>query len=82
MSLPSPQNELAILIDGVVHGQPPIVQSAITNGQGVITGNFTRAVATSEATILSAAALAAPLRVTSRSATTVHVAGSPWGPDS
>lgn len=41
VSAPSPQNQIAILLDKVVISSP-VVQGAITGGNGVITGNFTQ----------------------------------------
>ncbi len=53
----APQNELAILLDGVIQGQPPVVQSAITNGRGTISGNFTEQRAKDLAVLLQSGAL-------------------------
>jgi preprotein translocase subunit SecD len=58
----SPQNELAILLDGVIQGQPPVVQSAITNGRGTISGNFTEQRAKDLALLLQSGAL--PVQLT------------------
>ncbi|MGD0121106.1 MAG: protein translocase subunit SecD [Candidatus Limnocylindrales bacterium] len=51
----------AIVLDGVVQGSPPYIKSAITGGQGQITGKFTAAQAKSLATILSYGALPYPV---------------------
>ena len=62
VSQPSPQNELAILLDGVIQGQPPVVQSAITNGRGTISGNFTEQRAKDLGLLLQSGAL--PVQLT------------------
>ncbi len=59
---PAPQNQLAILLDGVIQGAPPTVQSAITGGQGTITGNFTEARAKDLALLLQSGALPVQLQ--------------------
>ena len=58
----SPKNQLAILLDGVIQGQPPQVVSAITNGRGSITGNFTEARAKDLALLLQSGALPVQLQ--------------------
>jgi preprotein translocase subunit SecD len=58
----SPQNQLAILLDGVIQGQPPQVVSAITDGRGSITGNFTEQRSKDLALLLQSGAL--PVQLT------------------
>lgn len=53
---------LAIVLDGIVQSAPNI-QSAIPDGKGVITGNFTMDEAKFLATVLRAGALPAPVKV-------------------
>jgi preprotein translocase subunit SecD len=58
----SPQNQLAILLDGVVQGAPPQVVSAITDGRGSITGNFSESRAKDLGLLLQSGAL--PVQLT------------------
>jgi preprotein translocase subunit SecD len=53
---------LAIVLDGTVYSAP-VIKSPITNGSGVIEGNFTTEDARSLAIVLRAGALPAPVRV-------------------
>jgi preprotein translocase subunit SecD len=55
-SLPAPQNQLAIVLDGLVVSAPRIIQ-AITAGNAQITGNFTQADASDLANVLKYGAL-------------------------
>ena len=55
-SLPAPQNQLAIVLDGLVVSAPRIIQ-AITGGNAQITGNFTQAEASDLANVLKYGAL-------------------------
>ena len=52
----------AVVLDGVVI-TAPVINSAITGGSGVITGNFTTQEATDLAVLLRAGALPAPLEI-------------------
>ena len=52
----------AVVLDGVVI-TAPVINSAITGGSGVITGNFTSQEATDLAVLLRAGALPAPLEI-------------------
>ncbi len=52
----------AIVLDGVVQSAP-VIQSAITGGQGEITGNYTIQTANEMSILLNAGALPAPLKV-------------------
>lgn len=60
--------QLAIVLDRVVQSAPTI-QSAITNGQGTITGSFTEAQAKDLALVLNSGSL--PVELTRETATTV-----------
>jgi preprotein translocase subunit SecD len=55
-SLPAPQNQLAIVLDGLVVSAPRIIQ-AITGGNAQITGNFTQADSSDLANVLKYGAL-------------------------
>jgi preprotein translocase subunit SecD len=55
-TLPSPQNEVAIVLDGLVQSAPRI-NEAITAGNAEITGNFTQTDATDLANVLKYGAL-------------------------
>jgi preprotein translocase subunit SecD len=65
----SPQNQLAILLDGVIQGQPPQVVTAITDGRGSITGNFTEQRSKDLALLLQSGAL--PVQLTRLTVETV-----------
>jgi len=52
----------AVILDGVVI-TAPVINSAITGGSGIITGNFTSQEATDLAVLLRAGALPAPLEI-------------------
>ena len=52
----------AVVLDGVVI-TAPVINSAITGGSGIITGNFTSQEATDLAVLLRAGALPAPLQI-------------------
>ena len=52
----------AVVLDGVVI-TAPVINSAITGGSGIITGNFTSQEATDLAVLLRAGALPAPLEI-------------------
>ena len=52
----------AVILDGVVI-TAPVINSAITGGSGIITGNFTSQEATNLAVLLRAGALPAPLEI-------------------
>ena len=52
----------AVILDGVVI-TAPVINSAITGGSGIITGNFTSQEATDLAVLLRAGALPAPLKI-------------------
>ena len=52
----------AVVLDGVVI-TAPVINSAITGGSGIITGNFTSQEATDLAVLLRAGALPAPLKI-------------------
>jgi protein-export membrane protein SecD len=56
VNMPSPQNQLAIVLDGVIQSSPQ-VQSAITGGNGEITGSFTEKEAKDLAVVLNSGAL-------------------------
>ncbi len=60
--------QLAIVLDGVVQSAPT-VQSAITGGQGVITGSFTEKQAKNLAVVLNSGAL--PIELTRQTVVTV-----------
>ncbi len=68
VNLPDPQNRLAIVVDNKVISAP-VVQSAITNGSGVINGSFTENRAKDLATQLNAGAL--PVNLTQDNVVTV-----------
>ena len=68
VSLPPPQNQIAIVVDRVVISSPT-VQSPITAGTGDITGGFTEAEARDLATVLNAGAL--PVELTRQQVQTV-----------
>jgi protein-export membrane protein SecD len=68
LTLPAPQNQIAIIVDRVVISSPT-VQGAITGGQGEITGGFTEQSAKDLATQLQAGAL--PVELTRQSVQTV-----------
>ena len=56
VSLPSPTNQAAIVLDGLVYSSPQII-SAITAGNAQITGNFTQTDASDLANVLKYGAL-------------------------
>jgi preprotein translocase subunit SecD len=60
--------QLAIVLDGTIQSAPT-VQSAITGGQGVITGNFTEKEAKNLAVVLNSGAL--PIELTRQTVVTV-----------
>jgi protein-export membrane protein SecD len=68
VTAPSPLNQIAIVVDRVVISAP-VVQGAITGGNGEITGNFTEQEAKDLATQLNAGAL--PVELTRQSVRTV-----------
>jgi preprotein translocase subunit SecD len=68
VTLPAPQNQIAIVVDRVVISSPT-VQGAITGGTGEITGGFTEAEARDLATVLNAGAL--PVELTRQQVQTV-----------
>ena len=68
VSLPPPQNQIAIVVDRVVISSPT-VQSPITAGTGDITGGFTENEARDLATVLNAGAL--PVELTRQQVQTV-----------
>ncbi len=68
VSLPPPQNQIAIVVDQVIISSPT-VQSPITTGTGVITGGFSETEAKDLATVLNAGAL--PVELTRQSVQTV-----------
>jgi preprotein translocase subunit SecD len=68
VSLPQPQNQIAIIVDRSVISSPT-VQSAITDGRARITGSFTEQEAKDLATQLNAGAL--PVELTRQSVQTV-----------
>ena len=68
VSAQPPANQIAIIVDHQIVSNP-VVQSPITNGTGVITGNFTEQSAKDLATVLSAGAL--PVDLTLQSVRTV-----------
>ena len=68
VSLPPPQNQIAIVVDRVVISSPT-VQSPITGGTGEITGGFTEPEARDLATVLNAGAL--PVELTRQQVQTV-----------
>jgi preprotein translocase subunit SecD len=68
VSLPPPQNQIAIVVDRVIISSPT-VQGAITGGTGEITGGFTEAEARDLATVLNAGAL--PVELTRQQVQTV-----------
>ncbi len=68
VSEPPPKNQLAIVLDRVVISAPR-VQSPITNGEGVITGDFSEREAKDLATVLNAGAL--PVELTRQQVVTV-----------
>ena len=68
VSLPPPQNEIAIVVDRVVISSPT-VQGAITGGRGDISGGFTEGEARDLATVLNAGAL--PVELTRQQVQTV-----------
>ncbi len=68
VSLPSPTNQIAIAVDRVIISNP-VVQSPITAGNGIITGNFTEQEAKDLASLLNAGAL--PVELTRQSVRTV-----------
>jgi preprotein translocase subunit SecD len=68
VSAQPPANQIAIAVDHQIVSNP-VVQSPITNGTGVITGNFTEQSAKDLATVLSAGQL--PVNLTLQSVRTV-----------
>ena len=68
VSLPEPQNQIAIVVDRVIISSPT-VQSPITGGTGDITGGFTEVEARDLATVLNAGAL--PVELTRQQVQTV-----------
>ena len=68
VSSPTPLNQIAIVVDRVVISAP-VVQGAITGGNGEITGNFSEQEAKDLATQLNAGAL--PVELTRQSVRTV-----------
>jgi len=68
LSLPPPQNQIAIVVDRVIISSPS-VQGAITGGTGEITGGFDEAEARDLATVLNAGAL--PVELTRQQVQTV-----------
>ncbi len=68
ITLPPPQNQIAIVVDRVVISSPT-VQGAITGGTGEITGGFTEPEARDLATVLNAGAL--PVELTRQQVQTV-----------
>lgn len=68
VSLPPPQNQIAIVVDRVVISAPT-VQSPITGGTGEITGGFSEPEARDLATVLNAGAL--PVELTRQQVQTV-----------
>jgi preprotein translocase subunit SecD len=68
VSLSAPTNELAIVLDNVVQSAPAVV-SAITNGSGEITGNFSESEAKNLAVVLNSGAL--PVELTRQQIVTV-----------
>lgn len=68
VSLPPPQNQIAIVVDRVIISSPT-VQGAITGGTGEITGGFTEEEARDLATVLNAGAL--PVELTRQQVQTV-----------
>lgn len=68
VTLPSPTNQLAIIVDNVVISNPQVT-GAITTGSGRITGSFTEARAKDLATQLNAGAL--PVNLTTQQVLTV-----------
>ncbi|MGZ4131635.1 MAG: protein translocase subunit SecD [Actinomycetota bacterium] len=68
LTLPAPQNQIAIAVDRTIVSNP-VVQGAITTGSGEITGNFTEQQAKDLATVLQAGAL--PVELTRQSVQTV-----------
>jgi preprotein translocase subunit SecD len=68
VSLPPPQNQIAIVVDRVIISSPS-VQGAITGGTGEITGGFAETEARDLATVLNAGAL--PVELTRQQVQTV-----------
>jgi preprotein translocase subunit SecD len=68
VNLPSPMNQIAIAVDGVIISNP-VVNEPITGGEGVITGSFTEQEAKDLASILNAGSL--PVDLTQESVRTV-----------
>jgi preprotein translocase subunit SecD len=68
VSLPAPQNQIAIVVDRKIISSPT-VQSPITTGTGEITGSFSEDEAKDLATVLNAGAL--PVELTRQSVQTV-----------
>ncbi|MGZ8630587.1 MAG: protein translocase subunit SecD [Actinomycetota bacterium] len=68
VSLPEPQNQIAIVVDRVIISSPT-VKSPITGGTGDITGGFSEAEARDLATVLNAGAL--PVELTRQQVQTV-----------
>jgi preprotein translocase subunit SecD len=68
VSLPAPQNQIAIVVDRKIISSPT-VQSPITTGTGEITGGFSEDEAKDLATVLNAGAL--PVELTRQSVQTV-----------
>jgi protein-export membrane protein SecD len=68
VSLPPPQNQLAIVVDRQVVSNP-VVQGAITGGIGTISGGFTQQSAQDLSTLLNAGSL--PVELTQESVRTV-----------
>ena len=68
VAMPAPRNQIAIAVDRKIISNP-VVQSPITQGRGVITGNFTEQEAKDLAAILNAGSL--PVNLTQESVRTV-----------
>jgi preprotein translocase subunit SecD len=68
VSLTAPNNQLAIVLDGVIQSSPTVNQ-AITGGSGEITGSFTQAQAKNLAVVLNSGAL--PVELTRQTVVTV-----------
>ena len=68
VSLPAPQNELAIVLDGVVQSAPRVTQ-AITSGNGEITGSFTEKQAKDLGVVLNSGAL--PVELTQQTVSVI-----------
>jgi preprotein translocase subunit SecD len=68
VSKPAPTNELAVVLDGAVV-TAPVVQGAITGGEGVITGGFSESQAKNLAVVLNSGSL--PVQLTRQTVVTV-----------